>query len=105
VRFVVVFHFVMVHIMIMVLAAIFGAFASHLFELIATVASLFAVFAVALNRVAKSFLCGVNALFATHASLVTVIGACWKCGSNQADDRQQCDTKNSDSTSHVFSLK
>src|ERR1700694_5016905 len=96
------FHIVMI--VVMVLTAIIGAIAFHLFELLATLSRASAVFSLALDRIAKFFLCTLNASLAALPPVVTVVRACWKRRSKQADNRQQCNTKNSDSTSHVFSL-
>jgi hypothetical protein len=104
VRFVVVFHVVMIHIMIMVLTTIIGTIASHLLKLVATLPRASAVFSVALNCVAKFVLCRLNASFAVLPPLVTVVCACGKCRSHQANNCQQSNTEKSDSTSHVFSF-
>jgi hypothetical protein len=80
VRFVVMLHIMMLH--VMVLAAVVGAIAPRLFELVATVASPAAIFAVALNRVLKLRLSVMNAPFAARAPLVPVIRECGKCRPN-----------------------
>jgi hypothetical protein len=73
-------HVMVVH--IVVLVAIVGAIAPRLFELIAAVASLAAIFAVALNGILKLGLSVMHAPFAARAMLVPVIRACGKCRPN-----------------------
>jgi hypothetical protein len=83
VRFVVMLHVMVLH--IVVLAAIVRAIAPRLFELVATVASPAAVFAITLNRILKLGLSLINAPFAARAPLVPVVpvvGACGKCRPN-----------------------
>jgi hypothetical protein len=76
-------HIMMLH--VMVLAAVVGAIAPRLFELVAAVASPAAIFAVALNRILKLGFSLMNAPFAARAPLVLVvpvIRACGKCRPN-----------------------
>jgi hypothetical protein len=75
VGFVVVLHVMVVH--VMVLFVVVGAVALLFFEFLTTLACLFAVFAMALDRVAHFILCRVNTLFASRAPFVPIIGADW----------------------------
>jgi hypothetical protein len=93
---------VVVVIVVVVMVVHVRAIAPCLFEFLTTLVCLPASLAVPLDRVAQFIFCLVNAPFTAFVVIVRPHG---EGRTYQADNRQQCYAKNSDSPSHGFSLK
>jgi hypothetical protein len=95
---------VLIVVVVMVFVVVVIATTLYVFELVAAFAGLFAVLAVAMDRVAQLILGLVNLSFTGIIPVVSVLRPYWEGRSHQACDRQQCNAKNSDHSGHVFSL-
>ncbi len=76
----------------------------YFLELVAALAGLFAVLAVALDRVAQFVLGLVNLIFTCIMPVVSILRAYLEGRSHQACDGQQCNGENSDDSGLLFSL-
>jgi hypothetical protein len=91
-------------VVVVIHVVVVAALPLRFFEFMAALARLFAVLAVAAHCVAQLIFRLVNTPF-TSAVSVSIVRPCREGRAHQADDRQQCNAKNSDDASHVFSLK
>jgi len=90
-------------VVVMVFVVVVVATTLYFFELLTALVGLFAVLAVALDRVAQLVLCLVNLPFTFFVSVVSVVGPCWEGRSHQSDDCQQGNAENSNDACHGFS--
>jgi hypothetical protein len=88
-------------VVVVVFVVVVAATTLYFFELLAAFVGLFAVLAVALDRVAQLVLCLVNLSF---TCIMPVLRAYWEGRSHQTYDRQQCNAEHSNHSGHVFSL-
>jgi hypothetical protein len=95
---------VVVIVIVMIHVVVVRALSSGFFELLTAFARLPAALAVALDRVAQLIFRLVNTLL-TSAVSVSVIGPCLEGRAHQSGNSQQCNTNNSDDSSHGFSFK
>jgi hypothetical protein len=89
---------IVIHIMIMVIIMAIAATTLGRLELFSSLPCDFALFSMPLHGVAQSGLCFVN------IPVTPVISTRGQRCPHQPDNREQCDTKNSDNASHAISL-
>jgi hypothetical protein len=100
---------VMVVIFVMITIVVSTAMAD-IFQLLATLMGLAAIFAVTLNRVTQPVFCLVNLPFASFVPLVPLVLVSFvrpgqQRGTHQSANCQQSNTKQSDCTNHPCSLE
>jgi hypothetical protein len=91
-------------VVVMVPIVVVTATTLYFFELLASFVGLFAVLAVAPDRVTQLIFRLVNLPFTCFVSVVSVVSLCWEGRAHQSDDRQQGNAENSNDPCHSFSL-
>jgi hypothetical protein len=94
---------VLIVVMIMMITIMIAAAPSYFFQLLTALTCLMAVFTVAVNCIAQFVLRLMNLPFTSFVSVV--IGPQRKRRAHQSNQRQQCNAKHSEGTSHKFSFK